>query len=124
MTGTWFIGFFITGLADVLHTGMTPFADITLLTFNTAMAVPMQMFLAILFLREVFIFRYDVPALILILSGSTWIILTANFTEVDLTVDILKSHLTSVKAIIFLVFVFTLMIITHFVEKKLLIVMS
>ena len=120
MTCTWLIGFFITGLADVLHTGMTPFADITLLSFNTALSVPMQMVLAIIFLREVFIWRYDVPALILILSGSAWIILTANFTEVDLTVEILKSHLSSIKAIIFLVSVFTLMIITHFIEKRLL----
>ena len=80
----------------------------------------MQMVLAIIFLREVFIWRYDVPALILILSGSSWIIITANFTEVDLTVEILKSHLSSIKAIIFLVSVFTLMIITHFIEKRLL----
>jgi len=99
---------------------MTPFANITLLSFNTAMAILMQMALAILFLREVFIWRYDLPALFLILMGSTWIILTAKFSEDDLTVDILQSHLSSVKAILYFVFAFVLLNVTFFVVKRLL----
>ena len=99
---------------------MTPFANITLLSFNTAMAVLMQMGLAILFLREVFIWRYDLPALFLILAGSSWIILTAKFSEDDLNVEILQSHLSSAKAILYFVFAFVLLNVTFFVVKRLL----
>ena len=59
--------------------GVSPFADIVLLSFNAAMAIPIQMILAILFLKEIFIWRYDIPALFFIILGSGFIILTANF---------------------------------------------
>ena len=57
---------------------MTPFADIVLLSFNSATAIVIQIILAIVFLNEVFICKYDLPALALIISGSICIILTAR----------------------------------------------
>ena len=58
---------------------MTAFADIVLLSFNATTAIIFQVLLSIIFLREVIIWRYDLPALTLFICGSSCIILTANF---------------------------------------------
>ena len=75
---------------------MTPFADMVLLSFNAATAILFQVVLARVFLKEVLVWKYDLPALTLIILGSTCIILTANFSEAELTVESLKNDLTSI----------------------------
>lgn len=64
-----------------MHAAATPFADIVLLSFNSASAILFQIVLALFFLNEVFICKFDLPALLLIMLGSTCIILTANFSD-------------------------------------------
>ena len=99
---------------------MTAFADIILLSFNAATAIIFQVILAITFLREVFLWRYDLPALFLIICGSSCIILTANFQDVPLSVTTLKQHLTSIKSIAFYSFAFSLLTGAFFVQKRML----
>lgn len=96
---------------------ITPFADIVLLSFNSATAIIIQVLFALIFLNEVFICKYDLPALILIIFGSSLIILAANFAMVDYTVAILKTHLCSVKSIAFFTFTVCLLYTTIYIVK-------
>ena len=93
---------------------MTPFADIVLLSFNSATAIIVQVLMALIFLNEVFICKYDLPALILIIFGSSLIILAANFTMVDYSVALLKTYLFSVKSIVFFAFTLCLLYATFY----------
>ena len=77
-------------IGNFLNLAATPFADIVLLSFNSATAILFQVFLALCFLNEVLICRYDLPGLFLIISGSACIILTANFSDVESSVAIHK----------------------------------
>ena len=80
---------------------VTPFADIVLLSFNSATAIVINVLLAIIVLNEVFICRYDLPALTLIISGSVCIIMTANFSEHVSNVAVHKENLTSIRSVCF-----------------------
>lgn len=91
---------------------MTPFADIVLLSFNSATAIIIQVLMALVFLNEVFICKYDLPALVLIIFGSSLIILSANFAMVDYDVAILKTNLCSVKSLAFFAFTLCLLYTT------------
>ena len=87
---------------------ISPFADIVLLSANSATAIIVQVIMALVFLNEVFICKYDLPALFLILLGSFLIIYTANFTERELSVSTIKENFVSFKSITFFGFSFCL----------------
>lgn len=78
--------------------------------------------MALVFLNEVFICKYDLPALVLIIFGSSLIILSANFAMVDYDVAILKTNLYSVKSIAFFAFtlclLYTTIHIVNWVRKQ------
>ena len=97
---------------------VTPFADIVLLSFNAALAIIIQVIMSLIFLKEVCIVKYDVPAIILILIGSACIILTANFQEVELTGEEIKEKLTSIKSIIYEVVTVVLIAVTFIVLNR------
>ena len=99
---------------------MTAFADIVLLSFNAATAIVFQVLLSIIFLNEVFVCRYDLPAMTLIIAGSSCIILTANFSDLPLSVEILKDHLSSAKSIGFYAFTFTLLNLAFIAKRRML----
>ena len=99
---------------------MTAFADIVLLSFNATTAILFQLLLSIIFLKEVIIWRFDIPALTLIICGSSCIILTANFSDLELTVQMMKDHLTSGKSIAFYVFTFILINASFYLIRKML----
>ena len=97
---------------------MTPFADIVLLSFNSATAIVIQVLYAIFFFNEVFICKFDLPALFLIILGSIMIILTANFSLVQYDVDSLKHHLASVQSSAFFAFTVILVNLTFYLVKR------
>lgn len=99
---------------------MTAFADIILLSFNAATAIIFQVILSIIVLKEVFVCRFDLPALILIIAGSMCIILTANFSDVESNVATLKGHLSSGKSIAFYSFTFILINLTFIAVRRML----
>lgn len=78
--------------------------------------------MALVFLNEVFICKYDLPALVLIIFGSSLIILSANFAMVDYDVAILKTNLCSVKSLAFFAFtlclLYTTIHIVNWVRKQ------
>ena len=99
---------------------MAAFADVVLLSFNAATAIVFQVILSMIFLKEKFICKFDLPALLLILAGSSCLILTANFTELPFTVETLKVNLTSIKSFAFWALTFAFLNISFFVLKRML----
>ena len=72
-----------------------------LLSFNSATAIVINVMLAIIVLNEVFICKYDLPALTLIIMGSVCIVMTANFTEHVSSVAVHKENLSSIRSVCF-----------------------
>ena len=103
---------------------MTAFADIVLLSFNATTAIVFQVILSIIFLKEKLILKYDLPALILIIAGSACIILTANFSDLSVSVATLKDYLTSGKSIAFFAVTLSLLNLTFFVQKRMLLCLA
>lgn len=121
MTCTWLLGFLILTLGSAIHSILvTPHVDIVLLSFNAALAIVIQVLMAIVFLKEVVVYKYDILAITLILLGSSCIILTANFSEDNLTASKIKESLSSVKSIAYFGFTLFLMNVTFFVLKRML----
>ena len=87
----------------LLLVGITPFADIVLLSFNGTTAIIVQVVLALLMLKEAFVVKYDVPGLALIIAGSIMIILTAKFDKAELTPDLIREYLLMPRSILFYV---------------------
>ena len=97
---------------------VAPFVDIVLLTFNSATAIIFQIFLAIIFLNEVFICKYDMPALFLIILGTVCIILTANFDDHVSSVAVHKENLSDVRSMCFFVCVGVLLYLTFCILNR------
>ena len=61
-----------------LFLGVLPFADLTLLTSNAATGIMFSAFLSITFLGEKFVWKYDLTAVFLIVTGSVLIIIQSD----------------------------------------------
>ena len=58
-----------------------PFADMTLLAANTATGIIVSVLLSIFCLGEIFIWKFDMTALLFIISGSVMIVSLSNTKE-------------------------------------------
>ena len=79
----------------IINLAILPFADITLLTSNTATGMLCAQIFAVLFLGEAYICRYDLTALIFIVSGSVLTVLQSDLTEKSFDSVQVASLLTS-----------------------------
>ena len=86
----------------------------TLLTSNTATGMMFATLLAVLFLGEVFVCKYDFIALVLIITGSVLTVLQSDMTEKSYDSIQVATLLTSPKAIIFIVLTLVLHCLTIF----------
>ena len=96
----------VSSLKYTLHTCFPPvvtlpFADIVLLTCNSATAILAASGLAICLLGEKFIWKYDLPALALIISGGTLTIIQSNKEKVEHTAEEIKGLLATPSSRIF-----------------------
>ena len=88
------------------HLCALPSADLVLLSANTATAILVNGFLAIYFLGEKFIFRYDLIAWFLIISGNMIILLRSSKAERSYSPEEIVSILSSTKVIVFFSLIF------------------
>ena len=115
LTWTWVLGLALSISGELTQQGVvTPFADLVAMSFNASLAIVIQVCLAVFCLKEVFVVRYDLTAIILILIGSSCIILTANFSEVVIKMKHIRKLLTSPKSMVYYSFT-VVMIIGAFV---------
>lgn len=69
----------------MLHMGILPYIDLTLMACNASTAIVANMILSTKYLDEVFSWKYDFTALVLIVIGSSMIVLSAHTEKVELT---------------------------------------
>ena len=75
---TWWMGTLLMAIGTVIHLICLPYCDMTLLSANSTLAIIVNLMLSVWLFNEVFICKYDVPAMLLIIGGSAFIVLLAN----------------------------------------------
>lgn len=81
----FFIGFLCLFIGSVIHVVILPYLDLTLMACNAAVAIMLSIVLSIQCLDEVFVWRYDCPALVLIAAGCATIVLNAHTEPIEYT---------------------------------------
>ena len=70
----WIVGFAMLAIGGVLQVVLLTYADLVLLSTNMITAIMFNTFLAIKFLGEKFLWKYDLPAFILMAISAITII--------------------------------------------------
>lgn len=100
----WILGLSCLLGGSFIHVVLLPFCPLVLLATNSATAIVMSAMMAVYFLEERIVWRYDLSAFILISIGTTVICLLSKESERQLTTDIIADQLTSIGTISFGVF--------------------
>ena len=108
--------------ASVIHVIVLPYLDLTLMACNASTAIICNLVLSKKFLGEMFVWKYDCTALVLISAGCTTIVLNAHTSQTkydrEAVVDVLLSARTMIYFISGLVYFFTmLMMIKCYLAK-------
>ena len=106
----YLLGFFLLGFSAVVHGAVLPYADLVLLSTLTAVGIVFSTLLAVRFLQEKFICKYDLPSFTLIIMGCTAIVCLSNQEEKEYTPETIKALIKSTQYIVFIIFYFTLAI--------------
>jgi len=80
-----------------------PYADLILFTATSSLSIIYGVFLAIVILGEKFVYKYDMPAIALILAGCILTVMQCNFSQTMVDGEEVVKLLTRTVAIVFLV---------------------
>ena len=73
-TCTWIIGFILSVVGGTVGVLVLPYCDLVLLSTTVGISIIMSNLLAMRFLGEKIIWRYDLPAFLLVVAGCTSIV--------------------------------------------------
>lgn len=96
-----------------IHIIALPYADMTLLAANASLAIIANLFLSIYLFDEKWVWKFDLPAMALIIGGCSSIVLLANKEQVEYTGQELLDKLTAWPAIFYYAFVSCFMGVTY-----------
>lgn len=99
LTCEWMSGFGMMVIGQILHIVVLPFCDLVVLSTDTAQAILFSNLLSVLYLKEKFLWRFDGPAMFLIVIGSIIIVSLSNYNESVYTPDDIIALLTSTVSI-------------------------
>ena len=74
-TASWIIGFICVLVGSILNLIALPFCDLVLISTTVGIAILFNNVVAMWWLGEKIVYKYDIPAFILIVAGSTAIVL-------------------------------------------------
>ena len=97
---TWGIGFLFVIIGSILNLVALPFCGLILFSTTVGIGIVFNNIAAILWLDEKIIWKYDMPAFILIVGSSTAIVLLSAEEELEYTPDEINKHLRSTQAIV------------------------
>lgn len=109
-TATWIIGLILCVLGGTLNVLMLPYCDLVLLSTSVGLSIIFSNILAMRFLGEKLVLKYDLTAFFLVVGGCTGIILLSKVDDETLTVDRVKELLFTVQSIVYMVFTVLLLI--------------
>ena len=99
---------------------MLPYADLVLLSTASCLSIVFGNVLAIKFLGEKLVWRYDLASFVLIVVGCGAIVLLSEADETPQTPEVIKADLASAQTILFLL-VFVALVILSLYSAKLLV---
>ncbi len=67
----------------IMHIAVLPYADMTLLAANSALAIIGNLFLSIWVFNEKFTWKYDFTAMVLLVGGALTIVLLSNKSQIN-----------------------------------------
>ena len=91
----YIIGLILLIVSALIHAATLPFVDLVLISTLTAVGIIISTLLAIKYLQEKFICKYDLPSFILIILGCTTIVALSNQEETEYSPEQIKELLTS-----------------------------
>ncbi len=103
-------------ISSLIHVVMLPFLPLILMAMNSATAIIIGAMLAVVFLNERIIWRYDLSAFLFISAGCTGIVLLSKSSEIAMTTEIVVDQLTQVSAILFLVLYITFIVVDYMLK--------
>ena len=107
-TWQWMCGFVLLAIGSIINVSVLPFIDLVVVSTIASVGILINYGLALIFLGEKIVWRYDLPAIILILGGSLTIIWLSDYSETVYTPDLIRELLwsttTLVSALIALLF--------------------
>lgn len=85
----WALGFMILMVGSILHIVVMPFCPMILLATSSATAIVISAILAVNFLGERIVWRFDLTAFLMIAAGTATICLLSSSSEKQLTTDLI-----------------------------------
>lgn len=118
----WVCGALCIVTASIIHVFVLPYLDLTLMACNASTAIIMNLVLSKKFLGEMFVWKYDCTALVLISAGCTTIVLNAHTSQTRYDREAVVDVLLSARTLIFftgglLYFISMLMMIKCYLAK-------
>ena len=106
---TWILGFSLSVFGGTVGVLVLPYCDLVLLSTTVGMSIIMSNLLAMYFLKEKIIWRYDIPAFFLVVAGCTSIMLVSEQDDQKLDRAAVLRLLKTPQAIVF--FALTLVVL-------------
>lgn len=106
-------------MAQVFHLGCLPYLPLILIAINSASGIVMGAMLAVGFLKERIVWRYDLLAFILISCGCTGIVLMtkeSESSEIAQTTEEVLAQLGSIEAMIFGSLMISIVVLYYILE--------
>ena len=100
----YIIGFILLFIGSFWHVLVLPFCDVVLLSTNTATGIVMSTFLSIKYLDEKPVYKYDIPSVVLIVTGCIIIVLLSSYDDKTFTSQEIIDLLTMPGTIFFFCF--------------------
>ena len=101
----------------VIHIVVLPFCPLVLLATNSATAIVMSAILSVWFLEESIVWKYDLPAFVLISGGTTAMVMLSKENEVQLTTEVITDQLTSLKSALFYIFYIIFVVLNYLLTR-------
>lgn len=109
----WWLGFIIMLTGISIHICALPYADMTLLAANSSLAIIGNLILSIYLFDEKWVWKYDLPALTLIIGGCCSIVALSNKSDIKYDGQAMLDILLAFKAICFYSFVVCFMVLCY-----------
>ena len=115
----WLLGFSVGIAGGVLHVVVLPYCDLVLLSTTSLISIICSNILAIKFLGEKIIWKYDIASFILIGIGCLGIIILSEVDEEKPSADEIKGLLSSIQTMFFLLLFVTSLVASLFLTNLL-----
>ena len=106
-------GFVLLVVGSLVHVAALPFCDVVLLSTNIATGILFSSILAIKYLGERPVWKYDGPSLALIVAGCLAIVLLSSYEDQKFTVAIIEELLARPSTIVFFSFFILISVATY-----------